>query len=159
MSHTTPIQSPIPVLIPFQGTTITLASVVAKVESNDNGYALRYEPAWRVSNGSVSRIATINECTRDTARVLGAISWGRYQIMGSNLYDAGLTVPVGGYLNDDVLQQQYFISFLDRNDINFSIVDILDDDQKAHRFGLRYNGAPGPYLVAIRDTFDRLMGR
>ena len=143
-------------LIPAKSSTWTLADVIARVESNNNKYALRFEPGWKVGQQLVVQVATINKCDVVTSMTVCKTSFGAYQVMGSNLYYLGLTQPIGAFLNDTALQQLFFIAFLQSRNIDFELDDVLDNEEKDRLFALHYNGNPAAYLVAIRDTFDRM---
>lgn len=86
-----------------------LASIVARVESAGNQWAMRFEPAvydrppfppaW-------DACVKANRCSRATGKAILSMSWGLYQIMGFNLYDRkiGLDVPVGVFMSDTIGQ-------------------------------------------------------
>ncbi len=144
-----------PTLEPAQNSTLTLADIVATVESRKNRYAMRYEPAWRTPQQLAPTIARLNVCNIATALEIGRISWGAFQVMASNLYYMGLDCSIGQFLSDDEKQKEMFVVFCKRRQIEFTLDDILDDDAKGHLFALHYNGAPGPYLLALRDAYER----
>ena len=89
---------------------ITLAQVIARVESADNPYALRFEPATYLNIGQSrfeparDRAKSINACSADTANMILSTSWGRFQMMGFNLFAKASTPCVGQYLASDAAQ-------------------------------------------------------
>src|SRR5574337_403618 len=97
---------------------ISLAEVIARVESNDDSRALRFEPgvfsnSLAARHEILERIMLANACNRNTARMIYATSWGRFQIMGFNLYapPAGVTAwphDVFGFVGSTVDQEQWF---------------------------------------------------
>lgn len=144
------------VLVPAKSSTLTLADVVARVESNNNKYAMRFEPAWKVGQSMINQVASLNKCDTATAQIVCKTSFGAYQIMGSNLYYLGLTQPIGAFMNDPAMQQMFFVAFVRSRMIDFELDDVLDDDEKGRMFALHYNGNPAAYLVALRDAYDRM---
>ena len=144
-----------PVMEPAQNSTLCLADIVSMVESRNNKYALRYEPAWRTPQSLGPQISKYNTCTLPTALEIGRLSWGAFQVMGSNLYYMGLDCSIGEFLSNLDKQKEMFVVFCQRRQIEFTLDEILDDDDKGHLFALHYNGAASVYLVALRDTYAR----
>ena len=129
-----------------------LAAIIAQVESNDNPQTLRYEPGlmaqWAAMNPVRSAILTsisgLHDCSHDTAHMIACTSWGRYQILGENLYERGLVnVTVFAYVADPKLERLAFDAFLIRKEIGFALQDIIDDETKRAKFIAAYNGPAG----------------
>ena len=128
---------------------ITLAQVIARVESADNPYALRFEPATYLNIGQsrfdLARAAakSVNKCSIDTANVILSTSWGRFQIMGFNLY-AKATHCVGEYMASDAAQlfalSDMLAPWAMSPDDNADW--ILTNPQRVASLATRYNG-PG----------------
>lgn len=123
----------------------TISELIAKVESNNVQWAMRYEAHFKPS------VAAINNCiaahrpafmSRSTAEMICKTSWGKYQIMGENLYTiCGLKDSVNLYMSDADLQEETFFRFLEKRDINYTVEQILEDAGKMSKFARRYNGS------------------
>jgi hypothetical protein len=121
----------------------TLAELVAKAESGDNPWAVRFEPLWRTQHYPL--IVGANKCSAATALVLGACSWGFYQIMGDNLYGLGLSVPLGAYMADAALQAEFFQKFCTGRGIFISLETFIGNEALALNFCHHYNGDAEKY--------------
>lgn len=121
---------------------LTLSDLIARVESNRNPYAVRYEPAFRPSSDIVERMAKLCTCSRATAEMLCATSWGYFQIMGENLIRHGLDVTPIEFCHDANKQIALFTAFVEARGINYKPSEIKADHLKRERFALKYNG-PG----------------
>jgi len=140
---------------------VDLAAVVAQVESGGDLHAIRFEPAvyQRTSHGPLAtliNIKTMNRCSDGTAAMIYSTSWGRFQVMGFNLYGPlGLMRGVVDYLNDADLQAQSFQRFCEFNRCQLAPAD-LDNVGRLSAFAALYNG-PGNVadyvsrLIAARD--------
>lgn len=140
---------------------MTLESIISDIESANNRYAMRFEPHvyQRTGAGKYGEAVTLakarNKCSFETARVIVATSWSKFQIMGFNLYDPhGLDYPgcIGEYLNDDMQQAHTFRTFCERRGIYFMIEE-LQDEANIMRFATVYNGPGNPtaYAEKIRQ--------
>lgn len=128
----------------------TLEELISDIESGGNQYAMRFEPLVyeRTQNSNryeamVNVAKSRNKCSRATACMIVATSWGKFQIMGFNLYDpSSLDYPhsVGQYMADTDDQAGTFKTFCQRKNIYFSVTDLLDETL-ALRFARVYNGA------------------
>lgn len=120
-----------------------IAELIALVESNNNQYAMRYEPMYSVQSGAVSVYAKDNNVSLATAHICLCSSWGLYQIMGANLFAYGLTSNMLQYCNSIPLQNMYFQKFLTKNNLNNLTSDyqsFVSDDSKLAEFARVYNG-------------------
>lgn len=148
-------------------TMLTLADVVARVESNNNPSAIRFERStFERLEGSadhrvqelVFTIAKANSCSHATAAMIAATSWGRFQIMGETLYGiCRFTASIASFLCG-VSQAACFDAFLVHYDI--FAADVLFDRAERRRFATIYNG-PGDvddYLSRM-DTAIRELSR
>ena len=140
---------------------ITLAQVIARVESADNPYALRFEPATYLNIGQSrfdiarERAKLANKVSTDTANVILSTSWGRFQIMGFNLYAKESTPGIIAFAVSDSAQKIALASMLapwamsPDEDASW----ILSSPDRLAAFATRYNG-PGN----VADYSLRLVG-
>jgi hypothetical protein len=124
----------------------TLSQLVALVETGNNPWAMRYEPGFTVQTGAInSAMKAIHpDCSAWTSRIILCTSWGKYQIMGSNLYAQGLTGWPGEYLADEALQDMHFLAYCQKAQIVFTLDALFnsDDDTNLETFARKWNG-PG----------------
>jgi hypothetical protein len=145
----------------------TLARVIAYVESGNNPYALRFEPAVyarvqanpTANEATIERIAAANECNHATAEIIFSTSWGLYQIMGESLYPQGWSRSVGFYLANSATQTLAFSRFLDADKLPSSWPALKSDPGSLRYFAARYNGPeePDAYAQRMLDA-ARLLG-
>jgi hypothetical protein len=102
-----------------------LKEVIAYVESNNNPFVLRFEESYfikaekRGNEKILSLIQAYNRCSKDTAKVIFATSFGLYQILGVNLYSiCELKYSIGEFLCYKDLQDTTFFIFCKRRDID-----------------------------------------
>lgn len=135
----------------------TLSDLIAQVESSSNPWAIRYEPLHQSTQVFVSRMAAIVGCSNDTARVLCAMSWGLYQIMGDELISLGLKTSPLIYCDNGPAQHEYFSKFLAEKGIaDYTLSDIIDNADKRAYFAGKYNG-PGnvdAYCQRLLDVYQ-----
>lgn len=120
----------------------TLAELIAQVESHGMQYAVRFEPAHNPHDEFVEKMRTVAKCSRDTARVLCAMSWGLYQIMGDELIALGLAVSPLVYIQAIDIQLDFFNRYCLADHLNMTLADVLADSVKRRFFARLYNG-PG----------------
>ena len=92
---------------------IILADIISRVESDDNPFAIRFEISSfarrdEMPRNIINSIVDIHKCSQLTAAVLYATSWGRFQIMGFNLW--------GGVLGYEKTFVEYLTSPQDQFD-------------------------------------------
>lgn len=143
--------------------SVTVADVIGRVESDNNPAAIRFELAADKRAPQYSEIigiiADANKCTRETARMIWASSWGEFQIMGFNLYDpriCGYTKNIAAYLASSPDQLKSFSAFVSYLRVGFSAQDsssVFEDTQTRNAFARAYNG-PGNVL----DYANRIKG-
>ena len=103
--------------------------IIAYVESNNNQYAMRFEEAVYFSKNINTKIIQLiqeyNRCSKNTARMIYATSWGKYQIMGYSLYNGicDLRVPVGAFLCNGKIQDMAFLQYCQKNMIDLQAVE------------------------------------
>lgn len=127
----------------------TLSEVIARVESGNNQYAVRFEPEVfeRFSRDSAKFVSIlgwiqrVHSCSQSTAMAIAATSWGKYQLMGENLWPH-IEDSFWTYGAAPLLQDQTFGDFLIRRGINYSLEEIMTDAVKRYHFISEYNG-PG----------------
>jgi lysyl-tRNA synthetase class I len=107
-----------------------LKEVIAYVESNNNPFALRYEESYftkaekKENEKILNLIQAFNRCSKDTAKVIFAMSFGLYQILGVNLYSiCELKYSVGEFLCYKDLQDTAFFTFCKKRDIDLEKVE------------------------------------
>ena len=146
-----------------------LADVIAQVESNDNPQTLRYEPdlmaQWAAMNpvrsAILASISGLHDCSHDTARMIACTSWGRYQLLGENIYSVcQCNADIFVFVTQPGVQLLCFQRFLAARGIAFSIEEILMDRTKREQFIARYNG-PGDidvYWAQMQAAIKELGG-
>lgn len=125
----------------------TLAHLVGQIESGNWYGAIRFEPHvyFACLNGkyqnSFAKARSVNRCSKETACAIVATSWGRFQIMGFNVYDyLGLNMPVATFLGDREAQEDAFWNFVMRRKIDYSLDDLCVEAKRL-RFARTYNGS------------------
>lgn len=123
----------------------TLSELIARVESNNDSRALRYEPNYTPDTRAFSILKTFNgSWSQSTMRICLASSWGKYQIMGDNLYLQGLEMSLQAFWGSDVEQDAAFQRFIEARGIDFTLSQVIGtDDQYRLKFARRYNGSLG----------------
>lgn len=126
-----------------------LMRVIAQVESGGRLDAVRFEPAvyQRVCAGYAAEAVTVCmvsvDCSHETAAVLVASSWGRYQLMGFNLwgldYRRGLAELLTSAVLQDTLLERFLVS---RHLDECSWARLVAEPAMRSWFVSRYNG-PG----------------
>ena len=94
-----------------------LSKIVASVESLNNIHALRFEEklytSYQKRKVKTDIVRLINKCSLRTAYMIMATSWGKYQILGYNLYNKlNYDKPIGYYLNEPDEQDFTFIEYI-----------------------------------------------
>lgn len=142
--------------------TLTLSRLVAQVESENNPTLVRYEPNWRYTThecvAKFHRAHRPGKMTGQTALMLLSCSWGKYQIMGSNLYDMGYSEPLVKFAASEYLQELWFHNFIQLRKINFTLSEIIGDKEKREQFAHRYNGDKTVYSARLLNVYEKLKG-
>lgn len=140
--------------------TVLLETVIARVESADLPYAIRFEdglyqnpPSW--VSGPVKRIMAANVCTAKTALAISCTSYGLFQVLGAVLYgDLAYQNPVSYFHYDAEQQVTQFRALVtkwgfDPEHFDFADASLID------KFSLRYNGpnALPAYANAIKAAY------
>ena len=149
-----------PPTAPASNVDPALAAIIAQIESSGSDYALRFEPGQydpAAATPLIFSIARVNDCSDDTARVISACSWGRYQIMGFNLYGSlGLAVPAIQFCADTSLQLAFFAKFLTANNINVPWSALKNDSTALYHFAKTYNGDGTAYSAVMLRAAQEL---
>lgn len=96
-----------------------LSDVIAGVESSDNIMAMRFEPAmygnapgW--AKNQLTYIHAANPwASPETGLMIASTSWGRYQILGANIYAFGAyNSPIAAFLASSSDQESVFHDFI-----------------------------------------------
>ena len=138
---------------------IMLSEVVAQVESSNNLLSMRYEPAWTPQHDqSAAAYASGGWIDEVTAAMICKTSWGKYQIMGDNLYGPlEYTDTLVDFLNSPIRQLRYFQAFL--RSIGFQDVDFGSmTPAQVEAFGAAYNGNGPVYAASLNKAFAELGG-
>ena len=125
--------------------TILLETVIARVESSDRPYAVRFErglflspPSW--VSGTTSAIAAANHCSSDTALAIACTSYGLFQILGCVLFgDLRFSNPVLFFWYDAEQQVTQFRALVKRWGFDWEHFDFTNA-ALIDKFALRYNG-------------------
>lgn len=129
----------------------TLSELIAHTESANHLHALRYEPAYRPSASNVQKCIEANRpMSRVTAETICASSIGLYQILFDNVYSLGYTGTVLDWWKSPDLQLEFFNRYCLRNNIDYTLQEILTDIKKRQNFAARYNGPGGRVIYAER---------
>ena len=142
---------------------ILLETVIARVESADLPYAIRFEdglyrtpPAW--VNGTVDAIHKANVCTKTTALAIACTSYGLFQCLGAVLYgDLAFPNPVSYFHYDAEQQVTQFRALVRKWGFDPENFDFTDEALLA-KFAGRYNGpgnVPG-YTAAIKAAYTAI---
>lgn len=123
--------------------------LISALESDNNQYAMRVEPAYSPSSSNIFNYAIRHSVSQHTAAICLSSSWGLFQIMGENLYNEGLQISLPHYCCLPDLQKQYFQIYLKKNNLfeltqNFS--EFISNTQSVEIFAKAYNG-PGNVAV------------
>lgn len=124
----------------------TLAELIARVESDNNQFAVRFEPAYHPNPDHVSTLANLAKIGYHSAEILCAFSFGYYQIMGDNLIGMGLQCSPIEYCCLPGLQLVMFTKYCSDNNCDYSLDDIINDQSKREDFAKKYNG-PGNIMA------------
>ena len=136
----------------------TLAAIVRNVESGCRLSAIRYEPgifaslAQAESNAPlIQKIAGINACDIETAKIIFSSSFGLWQEMGFNIYSLGYDLPILQFWQSQTDQRNIYDAFIKKNGVNFSWAEMLADNAKMEEFARVYNGpaAINEYVAAM----------
>ena len=137
----------------------TLSQLIARLESGNCTQAIRYEPGFEryITDKALNRLVQSFGrafISKATARELLKYSYGKYQIMGQNLYDLGLTITPFDFLANESAQDAWFEEFIKSRKIDYSLDDILKDDGKRERFARLYNGDPVVYGKRMLEIYN-----
>lgn len=127
---------------PSRSKPTTLAQLIAKCESNNDQFAVRFERLYHPKSDNVSKLAHQSRITFTTAEILCSMSFGYYQIMGDNLVSLGLEGSIIEYCASPQLQDVFFNRYCTQNHCVYSLEEILTDQTKREDFAKKYNG-PG----------------
>ena len=136
----------------------TLADLIAQVESGGNHFASRFEPAHEPRISFINQMVSIAKCNFVTAKILCSMSFGLYQIMGDELMDLDLTRHPFDYAGDITLQAEFFNRYCIRNNCEYTLDDVINDESKRLDFARKYNG-PGnveAYAQRIIDIYEAI---
>lgn len=137
---------------------ILLSDCVAQVESSGNPLAMRFEPDYTPTLSSVQLVqkyAANGYMDNITARMIASTSWGKFQIMGANLYAVlKYEDTIFSYLSDagsQLVSFRDFISQIGFTDGPFSMMS----ENALLKFARLYNGSD-VYASALRQAAENL---
>jgi hypothetical protein len=143
------------------GSGQTLASVIKAIESGGSPHRPRFEyhafMAWPWTP-AYDRILAKHQCTRDTAQMIAATSWGAYQMLGVNIFDPAISGVdpdhLFAYVADASMQDASFANFLKAKGIDWTLQELLGDADRMQRFCERWNGPANTaaYAALIRRS-------
>lgn len=132
---------------------MTLSQLVARIESNNQPQALRFEPKFATSQIARDRCISAHKpayMNNSTAEMICRTSWGLFQIMGENLYTVcGLGSPISHFMIDRDTQERAFYAFVRARGINYSIEELRAEETKRVNFARKYNGSSA-YVANIK---------
>lgn len=138
----------------------SISQLIALVESNGDINALRFEPAYHPDpKGIFQARVTQPGLSFQTYETICSCSWGKYQIMGDNLFMLGLKQPIAEYWRDASLQDVFFNRFCCGRNIAYTLDEILNDDKKRLDFAHHYNGNTQGYSARIIKTYHDYQNR
>lgn len=126
-------------------TPLNISQLISRVESDDNQFAMRFEPACSPKTAEAVKYAREQGVSLSTAQVCMCTSWGLFQIMGYNLLTSGLSVSLVQFCSNPQMQNIYFQKFLVANgldQITQDFGDFISDPALVRKFATVYNG-PG----------------
>jgi hypothetical protein len=132
---------------------LTLADLIAQVESNGNPLAVRFESDHNPATHFIVAMMQSAACSYNTAKILCSMSWGKFQIMGDELMSLGLTVSPLALVHDDDMQVDFFNRYCLSDHLTLTLADILTDASKRQLFARLYNGPGnvGAYVLRIEE--------
>lgn len=140
---------------------ILLSDCVARVESSDNPLAMRFEPGYQPSakgEANAKSYATGGYVSQNTAIAICQFSYGRYQIMGDNLYnELNYQHSLIAFLTSGMVQLYTFKQFLKLggfSDVDFSTLT----QEELVAFGDYYNGNGTVYAQSLIKAYQALQG-
>lgn len=135
-----------------------IAQLVAFVESNNNMYAIRFEQSYLNRVKNTDAMAQRLNITHTTARFLLSCSWGKYQIMGENLWNMGIRVSPIKYCDDTDMQDISFHTYCVINNCDYTLSQILNDNESRIDFATKYNGPENPdgYSKLLMNKYESI---
>ena len=141
-----------------------LKDIIKQIESSNNKLAVRFEPHFyqrlkeqEFNDRAIQKIKELHKCNTDTAYMIASTSWGLFQIMGYNLYFYGLTdKTVFEFLFNEEEQGQAFEKFTQIKNINFTVDELLEDENKIKKFAKLYNGDEIGYSRKIQRLLQNV---
>jgi hypothetical protein len=143
--------------------SIGLTDVIAWVESKGDPYAFRFEPATyanlanpsAVQKGIIATIQTIHNCSYESAKVIYSSSFGKYQIMGFNLFAPKLSLCESAFkfMGDSATQDAMFTKLIASMALSSLTPDTLASSLwNRQHFGAIYNGNAQAYGISIAQA-------
>lgn len=144
---------------PQSTTAIATSDLIAWVESRNDPWAFRFEPATYSASALLNparaailaTITRIHNCSAQTARVIYSSSFGAFQDMGFNIYGGpnAYTKPFGAFLASPSDQLQFFNAFCQSRGLDMTAQQLADSEALREQFGTVYNGNGVAYAAQI----------
>ena len=137
---------------------ILLSDCVAQVESANNQCAMRYEPDYLPTLTSIQlnqKFATNGYMDTNTARMIASTSWGKFQIMGANLYAVlKYEDTLVSFLSDVGSQLAAFQSFIGHIGFTDGPFSLMSENALL-RFARLYNGSE-VYAESLKHAYGQM---
>lgn len=141
---------------------ILLSDVIAENESSQNPLSMRFEITYNPSlNGikNAQEYATAGYMDINTARMICQTSWGKFQIMGDNIYNLlNINITLLDYLSDkNNIQLNAFNMFI--RHIGFTNCEYsMMSERDKEKFAQAYNGSL-QYIEGMNEAYANLVGQ
>ena len=146
---------------------ILLSDCVAQVESSGNPLAMRYEPDYTptlnsiqltqkfAANGYMDTNTANGYMDTNTARMIASTSWGKFQIMGANLYAVlKYEDTLVSFLSDVGSQLAAFQSFIGHIGFTDGPFSLMSENALL-RFARLYNGSE-VYAESLKHAYGQM---
>ena len=133
----------------------TLSQLIALVESNNHSNAVRYEELYSPDYRAHALVRVYQSGLSDsTYRILLASSWGKYQIMGDQLYLLGLKTDIRTFWSDEAAQDDFFNRFIFARNIAYTLDQVINDEECRTNFAHHYNGNAIVYGARMLQVYE-----
>lgn len=143
--------------------SLQLFTLLARVESNAEQFAVRFEPAHTSSPAHIAQMVNAcggpGQCSLRTAVVLCSMSFGLYQIMGDELMAMRMPYSPLEMIADSAKQDQWLTTYLTMDSLQHVTADDIGNDEAIREhFATLYNG-PGnvaAYSARLLSAYQEL---
>ncbi len=128
--------------IPESKTITTLSQLTQIVESGGRLDAVRLEKNYHPDTKAFALIKKYHPgLSFETYEMMLQSSWGKFQIMGDNLYLLGLSDTLLEYCGSNLMQEIFYSKYCVSRNIAYTLDEVLKDSAKLEHYALRYNGS------------------